>query len=107
MVAKATAHQLNMESEQSPPQQPDLLTAKVNLFASSPTLCLLLQSIDKLIVPEVIDGEHRLQYSYSFWFTQRSRGSVSSAPSDYEDQIKHVAAFSTVRQNDTNLTTPT
>lgn len=97
-----------MESEQSSSQQqPDLLTAKVNLFAISPTLCLLLQSIAKLVIPEVINGEHRLQYSYSFWFTQRSRGSVSSAPSDYEDQIKHVAAFSSVRPNGTSLTTPT
>lgn len=27
---------------------------------------------------------------------QRGRGSVSSATSDYEDQIKHVGAFSSV-----------
>ena len=48
--------------------------------------------------PAVLDGENRLQYSYSVWFTQRMRGgSVSSAPSDYEDNIKLIGSFSSVR----------
>ncbi|XP_003383247.1 PREDICTED: eukaryotic translation initiation factor 4E type 2-like [Amphimedon queenslandica] len=59
---------------------------------------LTAKSIDKIAVPDVPEGEHRLQYSYSLWFMQRGRGSVSSATSDYEDQIKHVGAFSSVEQ---------
>ena len=54
------------------------------------------QSIEKIKPPPCGEGENRLQHSYSFWFTQRCRGSVSSAPSDYEDQIKLIGSFSTV-----------
>lgn len=49
-----------------------------------------------MVVPEVEEGENKLQYPYSIWFTQRVRGSVSSAPSDYEDNIKLVGSFSSV-----------
>ena len=48
------------------------------------------------MAPGVPENESRLQHSYSFWFTQRNRGSVSSTPTEYEDQIKHVGSFSTV-----------
>lgn len=51
-------------------------------------------------VPQsVVEGENRLQYSYAVWFTQRIRGnSVSSTPSDYEDNIKLIGSFSSVEQ---------
>ncbi len=45
--------------------------------------------------PEVSETENRLQHCYSLWFTQRTRGSVSSA-GNYEDNIKHLGAFSSV-----------
>lgn len=51
-----------------------------------------------LVAPAVHEGENRLQYSYSVWFTQRTRGSVSATPSDYEDNIKLVGSFSSVEQ---------
>ena len=54
------------------------------------------QSIELINIPPVGEGESKLQYPYSLWFTQRNRGSVSSAPTDYEDQIKHVGSFSSV-----------
>ena len=57
---------------------------------------LLSQNMDELVAPPVGPGESKLQYSYCFWFTQRMRGSVSSAPSDYQDNIKLVGLFSTV-----------
>ena len=77
-----------------------VLTAKVRctthtqdwLYVMSPT-----QTCDNLSPPSVEEGENKLQYSYSVWFTQRMRGgSVSSTPSDYEDNIKLVGSFSSV-----------
>ena len=53
-----------------------------------------------MVAPEVDEGENKLQYPYSIWFTQRVRGSVSSAPSDYEDNIKLVGSFSSVSHLD-------
>ena len=52
------------------------------------------------MAPAVPEGESRLEHSYSFWFTQRNRGSVSSSPTEYEDQIKHVGSFSTVSERE-------
>lgn len=58
---------------------------------------LLLQTCRSLIPPKVPENENRIQHSYSFWFTQRTRGSVST-PGDYEDNIKHLGSFSSVEQ---------
>ena len=56
------------------------------------------QFIHTLVAPAVPEGESRLQHSYSFWFTQRKRGTVWSTTTEYENQIKHVGSFSTVEQ---------
>ncbi len=56
-----------------------------------------MQTCGDLVPPAMEEGENRLQYSYSVWFTQRMRGgSVSSTPSDYEDNIKLIGSFSSV-----------
>lgn len=55
------------------------------------------QTCGNLVAPLVEEGENRLQCSYSAWFTQRMRGgSVTSTPSDYEDNIKLIGSFSSV-----------
>jgi len=58
-----------------------------------------MQNCEDLIPPTVSKGENKLQYAYSVWFTQRTRGSVSSTPSDYEDNIKLIGSFATVRNS--------
>lgn len=58
---------------------------------------MFLQTCGDLVPPSAQEGENKLQYSYSVWFTQRTRGSVSSTPSDYEDNIKLIGSFSSVR----------
>lgn len=50
-----------------------------------------------MVPPPVGPGESKLQYPYAIWFTQRQRGSVSATPSSYEDNIKLVGTFNSVR----------
>ncbi|CAI8016304.1 Eukaryotic translation initiation factor 4E type 2 [Geodia barretti] len=45
--------------------------------------------------PVASPGENKLEYAYSLWFTQRTRGSVSTS-SSYEENIKFVGSFCTV-----------
>ena len=91
------------EEQNDQPKQPKVLTAKVltpNVriccIRCSKAIFLTVQSCSELVPPDVEETENKLQYSYSVWFTQRVRGSVSSAPSDYEDNIKLVGSFSSV-----------
>ena len=45
--------------------------------------------------PVASPEENKLEYAYSLWFTQRTRGSVSTS-SNYEENIKFVGSFCTV-----------
>lgn len=56
------------------------------------------QSCSTLVPPPVGAEENPLQYSYSIWFTQRQRGSVSTT-SNYEDTIKLIGSFSSVKHH--------
>merc|ERR1712038_274651 len=47
-------------------------------------------------IPEVKEGEHKLQYCYCLWFSRKNPGKTPVAK--YEDQIKAIGAFSTVEQ---------
>ena len=58
-------------------------------------LFLVPQDIADLPDPVPGVGENRLEHAYSLWFTQRTRGSVSTAL-NYEENIMFVGSFSTV-----------
>lgn len=47
-----------------------------------------------IVPPPVGPDENKLQYSYSFWFSHKQKGSSSN--NSYEEMIKHIGAFSSV-----------
>lgn len=49
-----------------------------------------------IVPPPVGPDENKLQYSYSFWFSHKQKGSSSN--NSYEEMIKHIGAFSSVQQ---------
>lgn len=49
-----------------------------------------------IVPPPVGPEENKLQYSYSFWFSQKQKGSSSNNNNSYEEMIKHIGAFSSV-----------
>lgn len=75
-----------------------VVTVETEQQQDSQILVLTAKTCGEIVPPSVDESENRLQYSYSVWFTQRTRGSVSTAPSDYEDNIKLVGSFSSVEQ---------
>ena len=54
------------------------------------------QDITDLPDPVPGSGENEIEHAYSLWFTQRTRGSVSTS-SNYEENIKFIGSFCTVR----------
>ena len=95
-----TVSEVEKDEQNDHIKQQKVLTAKVHrnelLYSVNYAASFPFQSCNDLVPPGIEDGENKLQYPYSIWFTQRVRGSVSSAPSDYEDNIKLVGSFSSV-----------
>ena len=64
-------------------------------MSQNKSLIFCTQDMADLPDPVPGSGENKLEHSYSLWFTQRTRGSVSNTNS-YEENIKFVGSFCTV-----------